>query len=129
MSNYKKINTKNVESTNDETKTIEKHGSAEDDQDRPTSDGSLTNEGSEKIVGRTPWDMVFLLFSKMGGHIYLVTPPFYALFLYGLAISTGHLKNKEDFLWTTLAIIVISLIIPLGNFLFNLYNSYKKKKE
>ena len=129
MSNYKKVNIKNVAPTNDETKTPEKYDIPEENEDSPTSAGSPTKEGFEKIVGRTPWDMAFLLFNKIGGNIYLATTSFFALLLYGLAISTGHLKNKEDFLWITLSIIVTSLIIPLGNFLFNLYNSSKKKKE
>jgi hypothetical protein len=121
MSNYKRINYKDDESATDETKIpAEKYEITEAEKESATKAGTPASKDYEKITGRTPTDLAFLLINKIDGNIYTLIAAFFAVLLYGIAISTGHLGNKEDFLWVTLAIVATSSIVPLCAFLRNL---------
>ena len=124
MSNYKIANYKDTESATDETKIPEIYETTEAKKDGETLAGTPPNKDYEKITGRTPTDLAFLFIKKIDGNIYAIITSFFAILLYGIAISTGHLRNIEDFLWVTLAIVGTSLIIPLCAFFCNLF---KKK--
>ncbi|MBA3063012.1 MAG: hypothetical protein FP833_08720 [Atribacteria sp.] len=128
MSNYKIVNYKDTESATDETIIPEIYEPTEAEKKGETLAGTPPSEDYERITGRTPTDLAFFLINKINGSIYTLFAGFFAVLLYGIAISTGHLKNKEDFLWVTLAIAATSLIIPLCAFLCNYYNLFKKKK-
>ncbi len=124
MSNYKIANYKDTESATDETKIPEIYETTEAEKESETLAGTPPSKDYEKITGRTPTDLAFLFINKIDGNIYTIIASFFAVLLYGIAISTGHLRNIEDFLWATLAIVVTSSIIPLW---VSLRNLFKKK--
>jgi len=124
MSNYKIVNYKDTESATDETKIPSIYEMTGAEKEGETLAGTPSSKDYEKITGRTPTDLAFLFINKINGNIYTLIATFFAVLLYGIALSTGHLGSKEDFLWVTLAIVVTSLIIPLCTFFCNLF---KKK--
>lgn len=115
MSNHKTVNAKDTEFTTDETKIPEEYETIKVEKDNETS-AETPQRGDYVKIGRTWPDIAFPFIDKISGNIYI----FIAVLFYCVAIVTGHLRNKEDFFWTTLSIVVSSLIISL-------YNFFKKK--
>lgn len=121
MPNYKRVNYKDTESATGENIIPGIYEIAEPEKEAETLGGTPPSEEYEKITGRTPTDLAFYLINKINSNIYALTTAFFAVLLYSIALTTGHLGSKEDFFWVTLAIVVTSSIIPL-------WNLFKKKK-
>jgi hypothetical protein len=83
-----------------------------------TAEGTqdLTPSSSEyKKIGKTWPDLVYPFTDKIRGNIYIVV----ATLIFIFAIVSGNLKNKNDFFWVFLSVIILCLIIFL-------YNRFKK---
>ena len=80
MSNYKIVNYKDAESATDETKIpAEVYEITEAEKEGETKAGTPPSKDYEKITGRTPTDLAFLLINKIDGNIYTLIAAFFAV--------------------------------------------------
>lgn len=113
MENYKPTNTSAGETTTD-FNAPQKFRSTKPETEGGTSDSTPLPKEFSKF-GRTWPDLIhpFInnFINKLKGNVFIIIPTI----IYIVAITSGHLKEFKEFLYVTLAIMVLMTIIFLNN--------------